>query len=352
MHLIQIGSLAIMTKWVILAIGLILGIIVVRIWLTNKTSKDHIKSILNLLTNGIFIGFLVWKASLLLLDPKLVTKSPLSLLYFTGGTKGLIIAVIITLLYFLYHIKKKTIQPSLLILSMLIMSLSALMFYDLLTLFWLQEQMHLHFIKAMSAFFLLLLTLYRIGQQKKDVFQVFKKSALIVALTGLVAWPISSHISSANPVGHVETEDLEVGIAEGQLAPDFILKTISGEEAKLSAYRGKRVILNFWASWCPPCKAEMPHMEDFYVEHKDSDVILLSVNLTTAEKKSSDVEKFVEEYGLSFPVMLDEQGDIGQIYQAHAIPTSYLIDSKGIVRKKIVGPMDKEMMNELIQSVE
>ncbi|THE14232.1 TlpA family protein disulfide reductase [Bacillus timonensis] len=180
---------------------------------------------------------------------------------------------------------------------------------------------------------------------------MFKKTALIVGLTGLIVWTINSNISFAIPKEEAETVEQKVGISDGQLAPDFTLKTINGEEMKLSAFRGKKVILNYWASWCPPCKAEMPHMQEFYEENKESNVVLLSVNLTTAEKKGSDVAKFVEDYELTFPVMLDEKGDIGQTYQAYAIPTSYLIDTKGVVRKKIVGPMDKEMMNGLINSV-
>ncbi|MEH7237139.1 peroxiredoxin family protein [Bacillus sp. JJ1562] len=351
MQFIQIGSLAIMSKWVILGIGLIVGLLVVRVWSAKTQSKETTKNILNLLTNGIFIGFLAWKGSLLVLEPKLVIKSPMSLLYFTGGTKGLVIALVITLLYLLHHFKKRTVHTSQLTRSILIVSSVTLMVYDLFALFLLREHIVLHFIKSMGAFFLLLLTFYYRGQQKKEVFHLFRKVALIVGLTGLIVWTVNSNISFATPANEPKTVEQKVGIYEGQLAPDFTLKTISGEELKLSAFRGKRVILNFWASWCPPCKAEMPHMQEFYVENKESNVVLLSVNLTTAEKKSSDVAKFVEEYELTFPVMLDEQGDIGQIYQAHAIPTSYLIDSKGIVRKKIVGPMDKEMMNGLINSV-
>ncbi|MEH7382923.1 redoxin domain-containing protein [Bacillus sp. JJ1533] len=351
MHFIQIGSLAIMTKWVILGIGLVVGLLVLRVWSAKTQSKDTTQTILNLLTNGIFIGFIAWKGSLLFLEPKLVLKSPMSLLYFTGGTKGFVIALILTILYLLHHLKRRTIPSALLVRSILIVGLAALIMYDLLFLFWIREDAALHFVIAMSAFFLILLTFYYRGQQKKEVFHLIKKAALIVGLTGLVVWTVHSNISYATPNEEAKAEEHEVGIAEGQLAPDFTLKTISGEEMMLSDFRGKKVILNFWASWCPPCKAEMPHMQEFYVENKDSNAVLLSVNLTTAEKKSSDVAKFVEDYALTFPVMLDETGNIGQIYQAHAIPTSYLIDSRGIVRKKIVGPMDKEMMNGLINSV-
>ncbi|WP_010676501.1 peroxiredoxin family protein [Bacillus timonensis] len=352
MDFIQIGSLTIMVKWVILAIGITAGLFLVRVWLAKTQSKEMTKNIINLLTNGVFIGFLAWKGSLLLLEPKLVIKSPMSLLYFTGGTKGLMIAAYLTLFYLLYHIKKRTVASSLFIRAILITSFVTIMLGNLLSLFWLKAHIVFHFITSMSAFFLLLLTFYSKGQQKKEVLHVIKKVALIVGLVGLIVWTINSNLSSANPAEEAKTDERKVGISEGQLAPDFTLKTINGEEMKLSAFRGKKVILNFWASWCPPCKAEMPHMQEFYMENKENNFELLSVNLTTAEKKSSDVARFVDEYELTFPVMLDEHGEIGQIYQAYAIPTSYMIDSKGIVRKKVVGPMDKEMMNDLLNSVE
>ena len=340
-----------MTKWIILGVGIIAGLIVARVRLVKTTTTDNTKSIINLLTNGIFIGFLAWKGSLFLLEPGLVIKSPMSLLYFTGGTKGLAIAVVIIIVYFLYHIKKRSVTTVHLIRSMLIVVFTTSMIYDLLALFLLSDDSVFHFIKSMGAFFLLLLTLYNKGQQKKEVFHDMKKAALIVGLTGLIVWTVNSNFSFANPQENIKATEVEVGISEGQSAPDFTLKTTSGKEMKLSEFRGKKVILNFWASWCPPCKAEMPHMQEFYVENKESNAALLSVNLTTAEKKSSDVAKFVDEYELTFPVLLDEEGHIGQIYQAYAIPTSYLIDSRGIIRKKIVGPMDKEMMTELIKSV-
>ncbi|MGE6257099.1 peroxiredoxin family protein [Heyndrickxia sporothermodurans] len=135
---------------------------------------------------------------------------------------------------------------------------------------------------------------------------------------------------------------------QGVKAPDFELFTLDNTKSKLSDYRGQKIILNFWATWCPPCKAEMPHMEAFYKKNKDKNISLVSVNLTSLEKGKSKITSFVKEYGLTFPIMLDESGKIGVEYQAFAIPTSYIIDEKGIITQKIVGPMDEEMMEKLI----
>jgi peroxiredoxin len=140
-------------------------------------------------------------------------------------------------------------------------------------------------------------------------------------------------------------------VQEGKLAPDFELTTLEGKTANLSDYKGKKVILNFWATWCPPCKAEMPHMQNFYENNKDNGIEVLTVNLTNMEKSKSDIEKFVKDYSLSFAVLLDEEGTIGMQYQAFTIPTSYIIDSNGIISKKIVGPMDEDMMISLTEGI-
>lgn len=179
-----------------------------------------------------------------------------------------------------------------------------------------------------------------------------------MGLAGLVGWAIyDTQFSKADVEKTKKIEevlkDIEVGIEEGNKAPDFELTTLKGEQLELSDMVGKKVILNFWATWCPPCKAEMPHMQDFYEEQADNGVEVVAVNLTTAEKNTADIGKFVEEYGLTFSIPLDEEGDIGgDTYQAYSIPTSYIIDSNGIIRKKVVGPMDKELMTEFINSVE
>ena len=133
-------------------------------------------------------------------------------------------------------------------------------------------------------------------------------------------------------------------VEEGTQAPDFELTTLDGKKAKLSDYRGQKVILNFWASWCPPCKAEMPHMQKFHEKNKDNNITILSVNLTRSDRGITAVQNFIKKNKLTFPVLLDEKGDIGKTYQAFTIPTSYIIDQKGIIRKKMIGPMDEDMM--------
>ncbi|MFC0417230.1 TlpA disulfide reductase family protein [Cytobacillus solani] len=110
-------------------------------------------------------------------------------------------------------------------------------------------------------------------------------------------------------------------------------------------------MLNFWATWCPPCKAEMPHMQNFYEENNNKGMEVLAVNLTNIDKGEENIKTFVKEYGLTFPIPLDENGLIGPQYQAFTIPTSYIIDSNGMITKKIVGPMDEAMMKNLTNNI-
>lgn len=149
---------------------------------------------------------------------------------------------------------------------------------------------------------------------------------------------------------HVPGADLSE-VQEGKPAPDFELDTLSGETVKLSDYQGKKVILNFWATWCPPCKAEMPHMQNFYEKNQDKGIEVVAVNLTNMDKGKTQLDKFVEDYGLSFDIPLDKDGEIGMQYQAFTIPTSYIIDTDGIIQKKIIGPMDEPMMEQLTNGI-
>lgn len=152
---------------------------------------------------------------------------------------------------------------------------------------------------------------------------------------------LSTEGNQSTSMSEVESTDATVGLEVGNLAPDFKLQTLKGETVKLSDFRGRRVMLNFWATWCPPCRAEMPDMEKFYQE---KDVTILAVNLTETEASIRDVHDFVEEFGLTFPILLDEKIEVATTYQIRPIPTSYMIDSNGIIRYQAFGALNYEMM--------
>ncbi|MGI2327455.1 TlpA disulfide reductase family protein [Planococcus sp. YIM B11945] len=158
-----------------------------------------------------------------------------------------------------------------------------------------------------------------------------------------------STVSIGTDVEFLATKE---GLAKGEIAPDFELETLEGEPVKLSDYQGKKVILNFWASWCPPCRAEMPLMQNYYDEVQGKDIEILAVNLTTEDRGMKKITNFVEANKLTFPIPLDKEGKIGDIYQSVTIPTTYILDAEGRVQNKHIGPMDEKTMRDYISNLE
>lgn len=127
-------------------------------------------------------------------------------------------------------------------------------------------------------------------------------------------------------------------------AKDFELEDLKGNKVKLSDYEGQIVFLNFWATWCPPCRAEMPDMEEIYKEYGDRGVAILAVNSTSMElrggndskKARKQVEEFIESAGFTFPVLLDSDDEVlvkyNNIVPITGIPTTFMIDKKGQIR--------------------
>lgn len=135
---------------------------------------------------------------------------------------------------------------------------------------------------------------------------------------------------------------------EGFLAPAFKLETLEGQSQSLSDFRGAVVVLNLWASWCPPCRAEMPALQSLYEEYRDQGLAVLAVNMTYQDSASA-AAAFVAEYGLSFPIMLDRTGLVGNLYRMRALPTTFFIDREGVIQEVVVGgPMSEITLQSMI----
>lgn len=142
-----------------------------------------------------------------------------------------------------------------------------------------------------------------------------------------------------------------VGIEQGEPAPDFQLKTLDGESFQLSELQGKKVILNFWYSWCPPCIEEMPELHEFYQDYQD-EVEVVTVNLTSMENSLSDVEDFMNEHDYTFTVPLDEDDTISKLYVVYAAPTTYFIGTDGVIQQpRKMGPMDYAFMEQMVDEM-
>lgn len=132
--------------------------------------------------------------------------------------------------------------------------------------------------------------------------------------------------------------------APGSAAPDFTLKTLAGDTARLSSLRGRPVFLNFWATWCEPCRGEMREIVAAYRDHSGEGLQVLAIDLTDQERKRSDVRSFVDELRMPFPVLLDEKGKVRKRYALRGVPTSVFIDANGVVRLVNPGPITNETM--------
>jgi Peroxiredoxin len=109
-------------------------------------------------------------------------------------------------------------------------------------------------------------------------------------------------------------------------APDFTLTNLDGEKVKLSDLKGQVVMINFWASWCGPCRQEMPLLNDIYAGYKKAGFVLLGVNL---DESADDAKAFLKKTPVNFPVLLDSQGKVADLYKNQAMPSSYFVDRKG-----------------------
>ncbi len=116
---------------------------------------------------------------------------------------------------------------------------------------------------------------------------------------------------------------------EGQVAPDFVLKSSAGENLRLSEHRGEVVMINFWATWCGPCRQEMPLLDDLYQRYERVGFSLLGVNIDDDSRRAMQM---IEELGVNFPVLFDERKEVSKLYDVQAMPVTVLVDREGTVR--------------------
>jgi peroxiredoxin len=127
-------------------------------------------------------------------------------------------------------------------------------------------------------------------------------------------------------------------LVKGMPAPEFRLPNLDGKIVSLADYKGKVVLLNIWATWCPPCVEEMPSMEKLYQELKEEDFVILAASIDASGNEV--VAPFMKTHKLSFPTLTDTQGKLQDIYQTTGVPESFIIDKKGVITEKIIGPRD------------
>ena len=156
---------------------------------------------------------------------------------------------------------------------------------------------------------------------------------------GVVELPVARNATDRPPAPEV-----------GRAGPDFVLERPDGGTLRLSDLQGQPVVLNFWASWCAPCRAEMPDLVRSYAEYRDDGLEILAVNL---QETNGTVLSFAEEFGIEFPIVIDRDGELSDVWRLggpiSGIPTSYFLDEAGVVQDITYGPLTEEMLTERIE---
>jgi len=175
------------------------------------------------------------------------------------------------------------------------------------------------------------------------------RAATLAAVFFFAAWPLETLTAGAPDY---KTIPKLQEIKDRSSAPGFTLPAPGGRKISLDDYRGKVVLLNFWATWCPDCRTEMPAMDRLYRDFKGQGFEIVAVNV---KDKREDALAFIKKNKISYPIMMDPEGDVGLLYGAFAMPTTYLIDRRGVVLARMWGSADwnspaaRKLIGEIVQ---
>jgi peroxiredoxin len=134
----------------------------------------------------------------------------------------------------------------------------------------------------------------------------------------------------------------------GHPAPDFVIHLPDGSTTSLAAYRGRPVVINFWATWCPPCRLEMPELIRAFERYHDQGLVVLAINDAEAHEQ---VAAFVREFGLTMPVIIDPRGEVMQAYKTNALPSTFFIDRRGVVRVRWIGVLTPDVLEQHLRTI-
>jgi cytochrome c biogenesis protein CcmG/thiol:disulfide interchange protein DsbE len=131
-------------------------------------------------------------------------------------------------------------------------------------------------------------------------------------------------------------------------APDFVLPALDGSSVRLSDFQGQVVLINVWATWCPPCRAEMPMLQAAYEQYANQGFTVLAVNL---REPAPTVTAFMREYRLTFPALLDTDGQVSTDYRSSTLPSSFFVDRQGVIRAVYRGPMSRSVISGTVEQL-
>ena len=191
------------------------------------------------------------------------------------------------------------------------------------------------------------------NNSKKSIYIVTRKYVLLflVIFIGAILFFLEHFTETPISIADIQTKKIfnEKKSSVGYFAPSFKLRNIKGNYESLESYRGKVVVLNFWATWCAPCRIEMPSFEKLYRRYRSEGVTVLAITLD--KNSENKIKSFVDEYGLSFPILLDEKGEVERLYPSMTIPFTYIIDRQGRIVARVDGAKNWES-SETFEAIE
>ena len=286
LHMIaRIGRLSVPVWAILLLAAYLCGYVYLRISL--RKNRDQRILIVDRVTSGILIVFLAWKIVPIIANLKTAFAEPLYMLYATGGVGASFIGAISGVIYVAFSLRKLPNGS---------------------------EKLRLQVLRGIAGF-------------------------LVVATAVFVIGTITTGIATT-----ANTRDKAIESAS-TTAPEFTLYTLTGEEASLSDHLGKTVILNFWATWCPPCRAELPLLINFAASIDPEKIVILSVNQTASEKSLESLQAFVLDTGIEFPVLLDPDNRVFARYGVRGIPTTFVIAPDGTIADRRSGVISRSWLD-------
>jgi len=169
--------------------------------------------------------------------------------------------------------------------------------------------------------------------------------SIVILLAGII-WII---ISSVFIMG--DSVEIKHAPKEGFQAPNFTLDSSTGHKSSLSDFRGKVVLVNFWATWCPPCRKEMPAMQHVFESYQDEGFVIIAIN-AAYQDSSSKADALIASNGITFPILFDTDGNVANHYHVQAFPTSFFIDREGIIHEIVFGgPMAETLLQTRVVSL-
>ena len=301
----------------------------------------------------LWVYLISWKASYILFYWNSFLPAPMSILYFDGGWKGHLLALAVTLVVF---IRRKMVDG---LSTLVVLWLQFATLYQMIV-----SSLYGQFIVAILAvvalvaverkkevwsFALLIVTLVMMGNWLNP----FLLISIALLLLNVVYMKKSAYIAPviiATLVGMFMMNVVEKSNGEAKEVSPIELNTYDGERYSISEEDKSIVILNFFATWCPPCKAEMPHLQSF-AENLPYDVALIGVNLTARDDGKSALRKFIEQYNVTYPILLDVDDTYGDAYGVLSMPTTVILKDRKEV-ERIVGPVSEETLMKLVKKFE